>query len=120
MDEPINSERNPKFLGVILDPGLRLHKYAENLRQRSVKRLNMLRSIGGLKWGVSPATKIVTYKSLIRSLIDYAPFAPLIMYEADKQILERIQLKALRYSYNLPQNSKAKEFYDKAEIENFL
>ena len=115
--EPISSERNPKFLGITLDPGLRLHKYAENLRQRSVKRLNMLRSIGGLKWGVSPATKIVTYKTLIRSLIDYAPFTPLIMYEANRQILERIQLKALRHSYNLPQNSTAKEVYDRAEME---
>ncbi|CAF0704299.1 unnamed protein product [Brachionus calyciflorus] len=115
--EPISSERNPKFLGITLDPGLRLHKYAENLRQRSVKRLNMLRSIGGLKWGVSPATKIVTYKTLIRSLIDYAPFTPLIMYEANRQILERIQLKALRHSYNLPQNSTAKEVYDRAKME---
>ena len=38
----VKSEKNPKFLGVNLDPGLRLHEYVDSIKQRTLKRLNML------------------------------------------------------------------------------
>jgi hypothetical protein len=119
-DQNIEAERNPKFLGVTLDPGLRLNKYAENIKSRTTRRLNMLRSIGGRNWGASSKIKLITYKALIRPLIDYVPFAPLVMYETNKQVLERIQLKALKYTFNLPQSTSSNTVYEKAKIDPIL
>ncbi|CAF1058758.1 unnamed protein product, partial [Brachionus calyciflorus] len=42
---------NKTFLGVTLDPGLRLHEYTKIVIERTVKRLNLIKSIGGKNWG---------------------------------------------------------------------
>jgi hypothetical protein len=118
--QKINFERNPKFLGTVLDPGLRLHKHIDFLKSRSLKRLNLLRSIGGRKWGASPRLKLITYKTLIRSMLDYVPFAPLTISDTNKQKLEKIQLKALKYSFNLGPNSTSKKVYELAKIDTTL
>ena len=113
----INGDKNPKFLGVKLDPGLRLHEYAKDVKKRTQGRINLLKSIRGKNWGASPKLIFTTYKVLIRSIIDYAPAATLIMANSNQTILERIQRKAIRSAVHWPAMCSAKEMY--VQIEKF-
>ena len=49
----------------------------------------MLRRIKGQGWGASSKLIMNTYKALIRPIIDYVPFATVIMSETQKLKLER-------------------------------
>ena len=50
-NQPIKMDRNPKFLGVTLDPGLRFNEYAKSIRTRTSRRLNLLKRFKGEKLG---------------------------------------------------------------------
>ena len=80
----LQADKNVKFLGVTLDPGLTFNAYVKDLQTRSHKRLNMLRSIKGKGWGASSKLIIMSYKVLIRSLIEYCPFTYLKMSDTNK------------------------------------
>ena len=92
----IKAVRNFKFLGITLDPALRLHQHARAIKERATKRINMLRRIRGKGWGASPKLLITSYKVLIRPIIEYVPFATLAMSESSQTILNRIQNSAIR------------------------
>jgi hypothetical protein len=113
----LNGDKNPKFLGVTLDPGLRLHAYAQDIKKRTQGRVNMLKSIRGKSWGASPKLIFISYKALIRSIIDYAPAATLVMANNNQMILERIQRKIIRAAVHWPIKCSAKEMY--AQIQKF-
>ncbi|CAF0999083.1 unnamed protein product [Brachionus calyciflorus] len=55
--EKIENEKNPKFLGINLDTGFRLHVYAKTIKDRTTKRLNLIKSIGVKDWGASSRSK---------------------------------------------------------------
>ena len=44
-------ERNPKILGVIMDPYISFHKHCNYVSDRIDKRNNMLNALAGLHWG---------------------------------------------------------------------
>jgi hypothetical protein len=116
----LNSDPNPKFLGITLDPGLRFSKHINIVRERSTKRLNILRSIKGKNWGASEKLFIATYKTLIRSIIEYAPFIPSIISSKDLNKLEAIQRKAVKIGLNLPfrtHNDQVESEFSKVKLE---
>jgi hypothetical protein len=118
--QQIKPERNPKFLGVTLDPGMRLHMHAQSIEERCNKRINTLRRIKGRNWGASSKLIFITYKVLIRSIIEYVPFAPLIMSETNKLNLERIQRRAIRVAIYWPAYTSATEIYKKINLDPIL
>ena len=107
-------------MGVTLDPGLRLHVYTKSIKDRTVRRLNIIRSIGGKNWGASSYLRLLTYKSLVRPIIDYVPFAPLIMAKTNQVTLERIQKKAIRYSFNKSIDTNSSELYSISKLDSIL
>jgi hypothetical protein len=119
-NQQIKAEKNPKFLGITLDPGMRLHKYAQSIKERGQRRINMLRRIKGKKWGASSKLIFITYKVLIRSIIDYVPFATLMMANNNQTILERIQRKAIRVAIYWPIHTSAKEMYARTDLEPII
>ena len=98
-----------KFLGITLDPGLRFRKHIDTIRERSTKRLNILLSIKGKGWGASEKLIIATYKTLIWSIIEYAPYIPSIVSNKKLNKLEAIQRKAVKIGLNLPFQRTPKE-----------
>ena len=71
----------------------------------------MIKSVSGKNWGASSRIKMITYKGLIRPIIDYVPFAPLIMSKNNQNLLEVIQRKAIKYSFYKPRDTKSTEIY---------
>lgn len=118
--KPINYEPNPKFLGVTLDPKMSFVKYAETIKQRTTPRMNMLRHLRGKDWGMNTKLQLITYKALIRSLIDYAPQVTLAMSKSTRRILETIQSKAIRQITRWPTYSTNKEMLKTHNIEEIL
>ena len=101
-NKQLKGDPNPKFLGVILDPGLRMHKHSDYLVTRTQKRLNLLRNIKGKNWGASSKTIMNTYKALIRPIIEYVPFITLSTAKSNFNKLENIQRKAIRVAIPWP------------------
>ncbi|KAF2354379.1 Reverse transcriptase domain [Trinorchestia longiramus] len=64
-----------KYLGVMDSPQLHWHHQVEYLKQFFAPLLNLLQSISHRHWGADRELLIYLYKTLIRSLLDYA--APL-------------------------------------------
>ena len=74
-NKQIASERNPKFLGVTLDPSLSLRQYTQNTVERAQKRINLIKSIKGKRWGASSKLIMTTYNALVRPILEYVPYA---------------------------------------------
>jgi Reverse transcriptase (RNA-dependent DNA polymerase) len=114
----INYSDSPKFLGISFDSRLTFKHYIDNLVARCLKRLNMMRSIRGRGWGASPKLLLITYKSLIRSLIDYAPILQIVLPEHKQIIIERIQRQAARIISSLPRDTKITLLYSTLNLES--
>ncbi|RNA05316.1 RNA-directed DNA polymerase from mobile element jockey-like [Brachionus plicatilis] len=95
-NESIPYEQNPKFLGITLDKSLSFTKHINNLKHRAQSRVNMLKHLKGRKWGLNNKLLLITYKALIRSILEYSPFISLITCESNKKTIESFQTKALR------------------------
>ena len=118
--ELIKMDRNPKFLGLTLDPGLTFNKYANIIRERTAKRINILRRIRGKSWGASSKLIMTTYKILIRPIIDYTPFITPLMSVSNYMILERAQRRAMRAITHWPLKTRASVIYEQLDIEDVL
>ena len=112
----IKYEKNPKFLGVTLDPALNLHTHAEALATRCYKTINVLRHIKGRKWGASSKLIIRTYKALIRPVIDYSAMTTILMADTNRLKLEKIQRAAVRTAFYWPLHTRTEIMYDKAKL----
>lgn len=116
--QSLNIENFPKFLGITLDPGLHLHKNAEIILCRSKKRLNMLRKMKGNSWGVNSKLIIITYKVLIRSIIDYAGLTLPLISRSSLVKLETIQRNAIRIAYRCPFRSTCDHLLEIAKLDS--
>ena len=100
-----------KFIGLTLDPSLKMNAHAKTVYDRAIKRVNMLKRLRGLNWGASSKIILSTYKSLIQPIIDYVPFAAIIMDQKYKLKLERLQRAAIRVAIRLAPHTSASSIY---------
>ena len=88
--------RNPK-LGVYLDTYFSFNTHCVQVANRVSKRNNVLKALAGINWGQQKEMLLLTYKSLGRSIANYA--APVWSTNASDTSLgkiQRTQNKALR------------------------
>ena len=112
----LEADENPVFLGLTLDPQLRFHKHANAISSRVGRRLNMLKRIRGPGWGASSKLIIQTYKTLIRPIIDYVPFATIVMSKPLQLKLERLQRAAIRVATHWPTHTSAETMNKKVGL----
>ena len=96
-DSPLPLARNPRILGVTFDPHFNFSSHISSIIARATPCLNILRLLAGSTWGQHKDTILITYISLIRSLITYA--APIWFPNCSATSiakLQRIQNSALR------------------------
>ena len=86
-----------KFLGVVVDNGLRFSEHVRKTVNKGKKRTNILRCMTGKDWGQKLETQRKLYMTYIRSTLEYASpsWYPWIS-ETEKGKLERIQNQGLR------------------------
>ena len=72
-NEGIPLEKNPKFLGIVFDRRLTFDKHFELVDLKLFDRLNILKILSYDKnWRLDNNTLVRVYKSLVRSVLDYA------------------------------------------------
>ena len=76
LDITINGDKvptikNPKILGVYLDPLLTFGHHTKHMKDRVGKRNNILKALTGTSWGKDKETIVITYKAIERSIINY-------------------------------------------------
>ena len=88
-DTQLPLERNPKILGVIMDPSLSFHKHCNYVSDKLDKRNNMLKALAGSSWGQDNETFLLTYNALRKSIASYA--APVWSTNASDSSFKKIQ-----------------------------
>ena len=85
---PIPMEPFPVFLGIKLDPKLSYKSHLEHITNKIVDRIRMIRKIKSMKLKNQTEICLTVFKSLIRSILDYA-FIPSI--SPTQQIIKQLQ-----------------------------
>ena len=67
-DDPVPTVKNPKLLGVVLDPLFTFAPHADRIAKRASAKLNILRALSDTNFGKDGDCLLLTYKSFIRSL----------------------------------------------------
>ena len=81
--------RNPKLLGVYLNTFFSFNAHCVQVANKVSKRNTALEALAGINWGHQKETLLMTYKSLARSIANYA--APVWSTYAGDTSLEKIQ-----------------------------
>ena len=96
-DQQIRLDKTPKLLGITFDT---MHTFSNHVKTTITKcnsKLNILKALAGTSWGQDKETMIITYKSICRSILEYAtPIWSPSISDTNWEKLQVIQNKALR------------------------
>lgn len=67
----IKHDKNPKYLGVLLDRSLTYRPQLKSTQKKLKPRINIVQKLAGSSWGCSGKTLRVTTQALIMSIADY-------------------------------------------------
>jgi ribonuclease HI len=97
LHEPENNmSENVKYLGLLLDTGLKFNPHFNEMAKKVNLRLNVLKKIGGFSWGSDRNTLVKIYKAWIQPVILYGSNAMVSLNQAQRKRLARMQLACLR------------------------
>ena len=93
----VPTTKEPKILGVTLDPTLSFKYHVKNTRDKLNKKNNVLKALAGSSWGKEKEVLTTTYKAIGRSLLTYgAPIWTPGLSQTHWQTLQAGQNAALR------------------------
>ena len=95
-DTIINTVKEVKFLGMILDDKLTWLKHIQYVEGKCSKVINCMKLLTGTRWGANSFTLRNIYIALIRSKLDYGCELYNTASHSSKKILDKIQSQALR------------------------
>ena len=67
----VPTKKDPKILGVILDPLLTFKPHAAYIKDKVLARNNLLKALAGSSWGKEKETLLTTFKATGQSLLNY-------------------------------------------------
>ena len=93
----VKLEKTPKLLGVTYDTMFCFGPHIRETVSKAKKKLNLLKSLAGSSWGCHKETILLTYKSIVRSVLEYAsPVWSPVIKDCHWTRLQSIQSQALR------------------------
>ena len=95
-DANLPSSFEVKYLGLTLDHRLSWDSHITTLKEKSQKRLSILRCVSRRKWGADRKTLKMLYLALIQSLINYASFLYGDINTKNRTSLQTIQNEGIR------------------------
>ena len=96
-NEPVPTDKNPRLLGVLLDPLFTFSAHAAAIARKSSSSLNLMRAISDTHFGKDKDCLSLMHKCFIRSVFNYA--APIVypLYSPSSIAkLQNVQNKSLR------------------------
>ena len=103
---------NPLFLGITFDEYLNFKSHTDGLRQRAMKRLNIIKIFSHKSWKLSHVTLKCIYSALIGSIFTYSFFSVARIASSNLERLQRVQNRALRCIYRLDWCSSVAMIHD--------
>jgi hypothetical protein len=93
----IPTVKNPKILGLTLDPSLSFGEHTKIAKDKSDSSIKILKALTSTSWGKPKETLLATYKAVVRPIFEYAStiWYP-ILSESNLQKLQTTQNSALR------------------------
>lgn len=82
-------EKSVKFLGMVFDESLTWKDHITLIIEKCQKRINVLKSLTGTKWGAGKETMVILYKTLVRSIIDYGSE---VYHSASDSVLQKLDV----------------------------
>lgn len=110
-------ERQPKILGLTFDTHLTFTPHTKASVDRCQRRNNILKSLAGSSWGQQKETLIVSYKAVVRPVLEYgAPVWAPILADSNWARLQRVQNAALRTVTGCHQMASIDHLHQEARI----
>ena len=96
-NEVVKLELKPKLLGVTFDTMYTFCHHIKATVDSAKTKVNIMKSLAGATWGQYQETLSMTYKAIVRSVLEYAaPIWSPIISETSWQKLQTIQNQALK------------------------
>ena len=113
----IPTVKNPKVLGITLDPKLNFSQHAQNTTQKAKATTNIIKALSGTNWGKNKETLVATYKTITRPIIEYGSttWSPTIS-QTNIQQLQRIQNTALRIATGCTKDTNVQHLHDETQV----
>ena len=107
----------PRILGVYLDPSLSFNKHSQYVAGRVSCRNNILKVLAGTSWGQQKETLLMTYKTVGRSIINYAaPVWSPNLHDTNYRKIQYTQNEALRIATGCHKMSSIDHLHTEAEM----
>ena len=115
--QPVKLDKTPKLLGVKFDTMYTFTPHINDTISKAKKRLNILKSLAGSTWGQDKDTILVTYKSICRSVLEYAaPIWSPSISETNWVHLQAVQSKALRIATGCVTKSAIDHLHQESKV----
>ena len=115
-NETIPYSSNPIFLGIIFDEYLCFNKHFENLKERALKRLKIIKIFSHKSWRLSHRTLCNIFKALISSIFNYSFFTFSNISDESLNKLQRVQNRAIRCIFKIDWNCLNSDIYKTSGI----
>ena len=95
--QKIKKDENPVYLGVQLDRQLTLCKHIANLKEKTTRRLKIVKCLASSKWGADKSNLRQMYLGYVRSVMENTLALQSICSESLKQNLDKVQNDAVKF-----------------------
>ena len=89
-------EEHPTYLGVTLDRQLSLKNHIKNIKNKALRRLQLLKRLAGTTWGSDKDTLRGLYLGYVRSVNEYNRSLLTTCSKSNLESIDRVQNNALR------------------------
>ena len=107
---------NPIFLGVTFDTRLCFNAHYDYLRERALKRLNIIKIFSNKSYLLTKKTLKCMYRSLVGSIFDYSFFTIANVSKSNLGKLQIIQNSALKCIYKFKRNYPTRLLHETSQI----
>ena len=109
--------KNPKILGLTLDPKLTYNEHIKQTKTKADKTLKILKALTSIHWGKSKETLTNTYKTVTRPILEYGGtiFGPTIT-KTQLMHLQTKQNQALRIATGCTADTNNDHLHDETNI----
>jgi len=115
-DVSIPTVKNPKILGLHLDPKLNFREHLNITKDKASKSINIMKSLSSTKWGKQKETLVTTYKVITRPIIEYGStiWGPIVK---NKNLipLQTIQNSALRTATGCTKDTNVQHLHEETK-----
>ena len=115
-NQSLAQDECPKFLGVLLDSRLNFSKHINHIEEKCNNRMGVLKALAFGHFKLPFKILRSLYKSLIRSLMEYASFTSTLISKKDLNKLQVIQNKCLRIICNRNYSTSIEELHEIAGV----